>query len=528
MAKYSDVEALNKQYGIDMSRYAQRDLDLARLYPEYGMELTGYVNDYNTGKTKQQKEFAHQQAEALRSQYANDAFLNAMYANNQTLSSFNDKDIELAAANPDYGVSLVTLRNQWRNAKTDEEKQNIHNQTNALRSSYGNYTALGNGSQYVIDSKEDIDAKNYLDKVMHPEEFNFNEWMRNGGDQMWNAYVQQANLGLKGNVAKYAGQNGGGYASNGMAAAQGQYDADLANFIPTVYNQAYSEHLQKLQNNVTALNAIRDQQNYEAQKADTAYQRAWNESNRDYERAWNEDQRNYERNQYADETTYNRSRDAIADARYADETAYNRKMTEDEIAYNRQRDAVSDARYADETAYQRNLTERSYQDTKQQNRVEELRQVCAEAKIYTKEYADAIGHPEWAGLAYPQPGDTSSGSVPTAYEPQNGGDTKDEPIDKEPPADAPKDKKVDDSTWTAQNILDNENILATKQEIHANANQKAASISEDVGNKTNTQNGTITYNVDGKYYTAAELYRLKLEGKAYTAEEDGKTVWHLK
>ena len=76
---------------------------------------------------------------------------------------------------------------------------------------------------------------------------------------------------------------------------------------------------------------------------------------------------------YADELAYSRERDALSDQRYldelarlAEETAYNRQWNEEQREYNRERDRLSDERYADELAYNRQQTESNTAYSRQQ------------------------------------------------------------------------------------------------------------------------------------------------------------------
>ena len=64
---------------------------------------------------------------------------------------FSDADLKLAQANPDVGMGLLGYKKQW-NGTTDEELRKRYNEgANALRSSYGGFTAGANGASYLKD-----------------------------------------------------------------------------------------------------------------------------------------------------------------------------------------------------------------------------------------------------------------------------------------------------------------------------------------------------------------------------------------
>ncbi len=143
---------------------------------------------------------------------------------------------------------------------------------------------------------------------------------------------------------------------------------------------------------------LRHQYDEDTYADETAYDRAWNEEDRDYDRRyrqerdevldrradrqWAQDLRAYADQQdwketewqqylreYGDQLSdqerrwaYEMARDAASDRRYADETAWQRALREEETAYERKRDAAGDRRY--DTQWQQSL--REYEDEQRQ------------------------------------------------------------------------------------------------------------------------------------------------------------------
>lgn len=79
---------------------------------------------------------------------------------------FSREDLELAQRYPEFGTSILNLKQNYHNASTDEERRKINDAANALRGSFGNYTGGQYGNDYVSLGKlpGQIDSK--LDEIL--------------------------------------------------------------------------------------------------------------------------------------------------------------------------------------------------------------------------------------------------------------------------------------------------------------------------------------------------------------------------
>ncbi len=64
------------------------------------------------------------------------------------LGQFSQYDLDLARAHPEAGLSILSLKKDYANATTPEQKALINEAVNQVRSSYGSYTGGTDGSQY--------------------------------------------------------------------------------------------------------------------------------------------------------------------------------------------------------------------------------------------------------------------------------------------------------------------------------------------------------------------------------------------
>ena len=80
--------------------------------------------------------------------YTYDDFQKAASGSNVNFSQY---DLDLAKKYPEFGMSVLDLKKQYAGATTAEQRALINAKANQLRSSYGNYTAGADGSQYVSD-----------------------------------------------------------------------------------------------------------------------------------------------------------------------------------------------------------------------------------------------------------------------------------------------------------------------------------------------------------------------------------------
>ena len=106
------------------------------------------------------------------------------------LGEFSQKDLETARINPEFGLGILRLKQDVRNATTAEQRVLANAAANQLRQSYGGYTggADGSGSQPVGTSFDGGDAyQKLLQQVAQPGSFQYDPQT----DPSYRAYRQQ-------------------------------------------------------------------------------------------------------------------------------------------------------------------------------------------------------------------------------------------------------------------------------------------------------------------------------------------------
>ena len=198
-------------------------------------------------------------------------------------------------------------------------------------------------------------------------------------DPVWQAYQKQyrreGQRAMQDTMAEAAMRTGGlanSYAVSAAAQAGNYYAAQLSDRLPQLYNDAYQRYLAEFQRQL----GISDQY---AGFDQTEYGRYADELGQ-----WNKD-RSFD---------YGLYRDRVGDARYADELAYDRAWNEENRDYSRsyqaQRDAISDQRYDQQWAQQM----REYADAQGWK--------ATEWQQYLREYGDKMSQQEreWAYQQY--------------------------------------------------------------------------------------------------------------------------------
>lgn len=252
------------------------------------------------------------------------------------------------------------------NAATDEERQQINAQANALRSSYGNYTGGADGSQYIstgllnqkVDDQTDridnygpfsydVAAPAYtnqyaqqqaalLNEILNRKDF---EWSKEA-DPNWSAYkkeyLREGDRATANALAQASAASGGrasSYAVNAASQAGDYYAGQLADKIPELYQQAYERYLTEQQLKYSDLSALNSQEQLEYAK----YLNELSQYNTGYQNAYNEYLNNYNmlQNQLANlqgqqQTEFNQN---LTVRQYQDQLAqYQDQLKQQEIA----------------------------------------------------------------------------------------------------------------------------------------------------------------------------------------------------
>lgn len=293
------------------------------------------------------------------------------------LGEFSKADLDTAQRYPEFGLSILSLKKDYHNATTDEQKLLANEAANQLRNSYGNYMGGDNGGSFysqgkipgqidaVLDKISDYgsfafdqEAPVYnnqyaqqqqalLDAILNREDFSWNKET----DPQWSSYkksyLREGDRATANALAQASAASGGRPSTAAVTAASqagDYYAAQLNDILPTLYQQAYDRYLNEYSMMLQDLGAVNTQEQLDYAK----YLDQLGQYNTD---------RNFAYNQYLD--TYNRlqsdlaslqSQDAVDYNRYMDrinlemqkeQMEYDRLWSEDERDYNRGQDSQS-------------------------------------------------------------------------------------------------------------------------------------------------------------------------------------------
>ena len=176
------------------------------------------------------------------------------------LGSFSEQDLQLAQKNPAAGMSILSAKQQWQKAQTDEERMLANKRAEAIRSSYGGYTGGTSGGDYNLNPLSPISFEaqdpygERIDRLLtalenrEPFQFSYNP----NEDPEYQAFRkaalregQRATQETMGDAAMMTGGRPSSYAVT-AAGQQGNYFAgQIADRIPALAQQAYQRAYQK-------------------------------------------------------------------------------------------------------------------------------------------------------------------------------------------------------------------------------------------------------------------------------------------
>ena len=241
------------------------------------------------------------------------------------LGQFSQADMSLAQQNPDAGMSILKYKQDYLNAKTDEERARANKGAETIRSSYGGYTGGGNGGSFHLDplgpssfqqttapsfnwdtpapdysSRYDETIQNMIKDMLERPEFSYDP----ESDVVWKSYQKaygregdRATQNALGAAAAASGGMPSSYSTTAAAQAGNYYAAQAADKIPELYDAAYNRYLNEFNMDLSKLGVVQGQEG-------TDYNRYLDQLNQ-----WNTD-RNFAYNQFAgDRTQWNADRE---------------------------------------------------------------------------------------------------------------------------------------------------------------------------------------------------------------------------
>lgn len=276
--------------------------------------------------------------------YTYDDFVKA--ANQSGLmGQFSQDDLNLAQKYPEFGLSVLSLKKDYNNATTAEQRLLANQAANELRKSYGNYSGGADGGSFRLESKlnrraDDLldqigsfgsfsydeaptyentfaqQQKDLLDRILNREDFS---WSKET-DPQWSSYkksyLREGDRATANALAQASAASGGrpsSYAVNAATQAGDYYATKLNDVIPTLYQQAYERYLDEYNMKLKDLNTVNQQEQLDyAKHLDRLGQ-------------FNTD-RGFAYQNYADD--YDRLRSQLADVQGQDQIDYARYLDE--------------------------------------------------------------------------------------------------------------------------------------------------------------------------------------------------------
>lgn len=175
-----------------------------------------------------------------------DDFLNKY---NSSGIGFSDADLALAKQNPNAGMGLIDAKVRYKNATTAAERAKYNQQAEQIRSLYGGYTGGSDGWGYnPTSSPNDFGSDSFGFSESKPE-FSYSTET----DPLYSAYKKQYNRegdrAMQDALGAASAATGGvpsSYATAAATQAGDYYASQLSDKVPELYQQAYNQYLNEL------------------------------------------------------------------------------------------------------------------------------------------------------------------------------------------------------------------------------------------------------------------------------------------
>lgn len=276
---------------------------------------------------------------------------------------FSQADMDTALLYPEFGMSMISAKQNYANAQTQEGRDMANALAEQLRSSYGNYVGGGDGSAYLSQGRKPSDYQskygsaiddainslnNYGDFSYGPApvyQSRYDEKMQGLLNEMLNRqphlynletdpvwqnykkqYTREGQRATADTLAQVATMTGGmpsSYAVNAAQQAGDYYMSQMTDMIPQLYQQSYERYLNEYNMKQNDLAAVQSMEQMDYGK----YQDQLQQYNTD---------RNLAYNLWQDE--YNMLANNIGVMQGQDATEYDRFLTD--LDWNAQQQAI--------------------------------------------------------------------------------------------------------------------------------------------------------------------------------------------
>lgn len=307
------------------------------------------------------------------------------------LGQFSQGDLDITKQRPEYGLSLLGLKQDEVKATTAEQKLLATEAANQLRNTYSSYSPqsswsggygtqinnllgqqanygsfnygkesdyqnlLGQVAGYGSFSYDNDSAyKQLLSSVVNQKPFSYDLQADPSWGSYKKAYLREGDRASANALAQASAASGGrpsSYATTAAQQAANYYAGQLSDMIPTLEQNAYQRYLNDFSNRLSSLGALEndrafDYQNYLNQfsQLQSSLGALQSDRNFDYENWMNQYnmlQNSLGNYQQQDATEYQRYLDVIDQAYRAEQDAYDRAYQTQQDAYNREQDALA-------------------------------------------------------------------------------------------------------------------------------------------------------------------------------------------
>ena len=220
-------------------------------------------------------------------------------------SEFSSADLKLAQQNPDAGMSILKYKRDYHNATTPEQRALANLGAEGIRSSYGNYTGGGAGSQFYLDplspnsfqqdakptyssnrtglvddllnkqlnygdysydvaqpeytNRYDETIQDLLKQILNREAFSYDPERDQLYSQYRKQYTREGQRATQDALGAAAAASGGipsSYAVNAAAQAGDYYASQMTDKIPELYQLAYNKYMNDYNMKLSDLGAV--------------------------------------------------------------------------------------------------------------------------------------------------------------------------------------------------------------------------------------------------------------------------------
>lgn len=154
----------------------------------------------------------------------------------QSGHQFSTADMNLAKNNPDAGMTLLTYKNQYRDATTEDAKALAHAGAEEIRKTYGGYSGGNAGTDFKMTTTP----------VASTKEFEYDAASDPVYAQYRKQYLREGKRATEDTMGAAAAMTGGipsSYAVTAAGQAGNYYNAQLTDKIPELYEAAYNRYL---------------------------------------------------------------------------------------------------------------------------------------------------------------------------------------------------------------------------------------------------------------------------------------------